>query len=298
MSMSSAQIRNDKNCPFCGSSTLRRYSVQTNDATIGPQPVSVVECRSCITAWQWPQKFTEDNAKEYYKKQYHTAESSKYFDPDYKLGISNIELDFVESVSNGRGSLLDIGAGAGVFVELARSHGWSAHGVDLSFASDFVVQGTVDDISDTYDVITMWDVIEHVEDPEAEISKASKKLTDKGILIIETGNYLSADRILNESDWWAFHPDHRWYHAPVVIERLLRKAGFNQLVYAKKLLRPGAVAPELYGGPRWPAFVAKAAKRPYRSWEYLRQYRDLKVSSERHPQLSQIGIFAVAASRA
>ena len=106
-----------------------------------------MECRECITAWQWPEGFTESDTKDYYQTKYTTAEASTYYDPDYKLQISNIELDFVESAVKKRGSLLDVGAGAGHFVDLARSRGWNARGVDLSFASEFVDQGTIDDVS-------------------------------------------------------------------------------------------------------------------------------------------------------
>lgn len=290
-------IRNGKSCPFCGSSKLRRFSVQTNDPTIGPRRVSVVECRECITAWQWPGGFTESDTKAYYQTQYTTGEASKYFDLDYKSEISNIELDFVESVSKRPGSLLDVGAGAGIFVELAISRGWKARGLDLSFASNFVVQGTIDDITGKYDVITMWDVIEHVEDPENAIAKASEKLAETGVLIIETGNYLSTDRILNESTWWGFHPDHRWFHAPIVIENLLRKAGFNHIEYAKHNLRPNAEPTTDFIGPSRAYFFVKAAKRPHRIANYVRQFSDLWVSAQRHPHLSNIGIFALAARR-
>ncbi len=67
-------IRNGETCPFCGLSDFRKFSVQTNDLTIGPRQVNVIECRNCMSAWQWPEGFDETDTKEYYQTQNSTAE--------------------------------------------------------------------------------------------------------------------------------------------------------------------------------------------------------------------------------
>ncbi len=291
-------IRNGTMCPFCGSTYLRRYTVEKLcDAKVEPAHVHVVECRLCISAWQWPGGLTESETQEYYQNQYSPLHRNPYYDPDRKKQTAQIQLDFVSSCFGQPGSLLDVGAGAGAFVELARSIGWRAQGIDLSVSSEFVAQGTIEDVNGHFDVITMWDVIEHVEDPESVIRMASTKLTDNGVLIIETGNYLSTDRILNEPNWWAFHPDHRWYHSPGVIEGLLRKSGLGQIEYAKHNLRPNAIAPDHYLGPSITEFVMKALKRPHRITGLNRQYSDLKVAARNYPNLASIGIFALAARK-
>jgi 2-polyprenyl-3-methyl-5-hydroxy-6-metoxy-1,4-benzoquinol methylase len=289
-------LRNAENCPFCASAVLRRYSVLTNDDAIGPRPVQVIECRTCLTAWQWPDSFSQDDAKAYYATQYGNSNSG-YFDSLFKAKVCAIEFEFLKKNTSKKGTLLDIGAGAGVFVQHAILNGWKAQGVDLSFSSEHVTKGTVDDITGCFDVVTMWDVIEHVEDPHHVIQQAVDKLADDGLLILETGNYLSAERILNEENWWAFNPDHRWYHAPGTVETILRKCGLRQFEYADSNLRPDAKRPAPYQGPSLGHFALRAVKRPHRLARYIRQYQDLKSCSQRLPRLGNIGIFAVAARR-
>ncbi len=84
--------------------------------------------------------------------------------------------------ANGR-SLLDVGAYIGVFVEVAGKSGWHACGVEPSLWAVSqakskglpIIQGTLDALElqgRLFDVVTLWDVIEHVTDPAAELRKS------------------------------------------------------------------------------------------------------------------------------
>lgn len=291
-------MRNGRRCPFCGSDNLRRFSVVTKNIAFVPKRICVVECRACITAWQWPTDVKESEIRAYYGEQYFLQQERTYFDAELKEQRSKLGLRFVEHARHEkRGTILDVGAGDGTFAKIANSCGWEAVGVDLSFASDLVVQGTIDDVDGRFDVVTLWDVIEHVEHPDHLIKKAFNKLTKNGLIIIETGNYLGIDRIMNDVNWWGFQPDHRWFFAPTALEKLLSDAGFMRFEYSAHILRPNCTQAHDYSGPSRSTFLKEIIKRPHKIRMHIRQFSDLQASADRHPHLSEIGIFAVAASK-
>ena len=59
-----------------------------------------------------------------------------------------------------------------------------------------------------------------------------------GYLVLETGNYQSAERIISESDWWAYQADHRWFFAPKILHSLMEAAGLVDITYADLVFRP------------------------------------------------------------
>jgi SAM-dependent methyltransferase len=109
----------------------------------------------------------------------------------------NRALDCLERVAGTR-TLLDIGCGAGVFLSIAKKRGWTVSGVELSprLASVCrnkldvpVTNGRFEDIqlpANTFDIITLWDVIEHVIDPVGCMRKARHLLRPGGILVFCT----------------------------------------------------------------------------------------------------------------
>ena len=61
------------------------------------------------------------------------------------------------------------------------------------------IKGTLENINDGHDfqIITMWDAIEHVEDPLALVLQAKELLSESGVLVLETGNYLGLSGFTN-----------------------------------------------------------------------------------------------------
>ena len=102
----------------------------------------------------------------------------------------------ITGAPNGR-RLLDVGAYIGVFVQVAREAGWEAVGLEPSTwavqqagqAGLPVVQGTLADCdfpSGSFDVITLWDVIEHFGDPAGELAHVRRLLRPGGFVVIHT----------------------------------------------------------------------------------------------------------------
>lgn len=101
------------------------------------------------------------------------------------------------------GHVLDVGCAFGTFLKVASERGWTPHGVDLSsFAVEraratwgFDVRaGLLEDAGftdGTFDLVTFWDSIEHVENPRRNLEKAWRLLREGGFLLVTTDNYRS-----------------------------------------------------------------------------------------------------------
>jgi len=134
--------------------------------------------------------------------------------------------------------LLDVGAYIGIFVEVARFREWQAMGVEPSnWASGIaqeqglpVLQGTLDmaELSERrFDVITMWDVIEHLDDPTAELVKSYALLAPGGLIIVHTMDINSLTARLMGRRWPWLMDMHVQYFNRNTLKKMLEGAGFE-----------------------------------------------------------------------
>jgi len=145
----------------------------------------------------------------------------------------------VERALPGRGRLLDVGCATGLFLEVARDAGWSATGLELSAfaagrarARGFEVIATPLESTEwrgePFDLITMWDVIEHLPDPGAAVARARALLRPGGHLAVVTPNAASLHARVAGRRWFLLKPEeHLYYFAPATIRRLLESRGFR-----------------------------------------------------------------------
>lgn len=146
-------------------------------------------------------------------------------------------LEEVVGPANGR-SLLDIGAYIGVFVEVAAAAGWQAYGVEPSAWAAAEAQrrglNVMAGTQDTpqlrgcrFDLVTMWDVIEHVADPSTELTKTRQLLKLGGWLAIHTMDVDSLAARLMGPRWPWLMDMHLYYFSQQTLAQLLRKTGFE-----------------------------------------------------------------------
>lgn len=156
--------------------------------------------------------------------------------------------------------LLDVGAYTGVFVEVAREAGWDARGVEPSQWAVQVArrhglpvmqgtQATIDVPPQSFDVITMWDVIEHVENPPAELAHANRLLKPGGVLAVHTMNVESFFARLMGRRWPWLMDMHIHYFSERTLRQMLQKEGFEILASGAqgRCLRLGYLATRLQG---------------------------------------------------
>ena len=240
----------DKRCLICGSNKLKKLEATTYDS-LNNETVCLLECKKCYFAWQYPRKRTQVQSIKHFKKEYEKAEGarSKYYDPKLKKTIAELQFNYISNLVDKSGRLLEIGAGSGKFAQIANKNGWSVTAIEPAFeyntqrnrSEDIeYIKGTIDDLKTDvkYNIITLWDVIEHVDEPTQLIKKAGDFLKEGGWLVIETGNYNSTQRIQAGLKHWIFQLDHRWYFSPDILIKLLESLGYSTIKVSKQALRP------------------------------------------------------------
>lgn len=296
-------------CPCCGSRSLRRFRRKAADAD---GIVSLIHCRSCDLAWQWPiaRKFADSMA--FFDESYRDAgkNTTNYFDPDRRRRVAELEMDFVRDNAPHALTMLDVGAGDGALVNEAAKRGLKVVGIEpsLEACNRFkpaneaaeMVHGTLDDVGPkaTFDLLTLMDVIEHIDEPLQILAKAKQHLREDGVLVIETGNFLSLNRVEEEQSWWCYQWDHRWYFSPPTMERLLRAAGFAPYQLASRVLRPEWRERPRYLGPSRARLLSEVAGQPLSAGRVWRRYLDLRRCAIEWAEWSRLNIFTMAARHA
>ena len=139
------------------------------------------------------------------------------------------------------GRALDVGSAAGFCMAALRELGFEAHGVEVSetiarhaidaLGFDTVHIGTLDSAPyapHSFDLITMWDVVEHVVDPHALLATARELLKPDGLLVLETQDIDSPFARLLGRRWHHFkHAEHIYHFTPATVRSLLERAGYD-----------------------------------------------------------------------
>jgi SAM-dependent methyltransferase len=137
------------------------------------------------------------------------------------------------------GRLLDVGSGKGAFLAAARDAGWDVLGVEFAAEAAEAARATfgIDVIVGdflairplgTFDVVTMWHVLEHVRDPMGALVHAADSLKPDGRLVVSVPNIESLQARLGGEDW--FHldlPRHLFHFTPRSLATLVEGAGFR-----------------------------------------------------------------------
>jgi 2-polyprenyl-3-methyl-5-hydroxy-6-metoxy-1,4-benzoquinol methylase len=198
--------------------------------------LQIVQCRRCGLVYANP-RWAPDNLLAAYEA---------VEDETYVLERSGREKTFARHLAaaeqiigpgNGR-RLLDVGAYIGIFVETAAAAGWDAVGVEPSAwaAAEAarrgvpVLHGTLTApalAGEQFDAVTLWDVIEHVHDPAAEIQRAYERLVPGGWIVIHTMDVESALARLMGARWPWLMDMHLTYFSRQTLAKMVAQAGFD-----------------------------------------------------------------------
>lgn len=163
-----------------------------------------------------------DSKRSLFEKAYHFVKG---------IALKN-KLNLINSLQPNKGRILDIGAGTGEFLSVAQQNGWETIGVEPSDKAkqiainkgvSFVeVIAQLEDRS--FDVITMWHVLEHVPDLDHQIKELKRLLKPTGSLIIAVPNFKSFDAQHYGKFWAAYDvPIHFWHFSKTAIQKLFQK---------------------------------------------------------------------------
>jgi len=183
----------------------------------------------------------EDLSRYYESEDYisHTDAKRSIFEKIYHL-VKTYSLKkkvrLISKTNTGTGKLLDIGAGTGDFLLTAKKSGWEVFGTEPNLeARELAKQKNIllDIETDVYekssfDIITMWHVLEHVSDLNTQIKELERLLKPEGHLIIAVPNYRSYDAKHYQSFWAAYDvPRHLWHFSKKSIPSLFKNTAIH-----------------------------------------------------------------------
>jgi 2-polyprenyl-3-methyl-5-hydroxy-6-metoxy-1,4-benzoquinol methylase len=146
-----------------------------------------------------------------------------------KLRLINECLLHQNSISRPEKNILDIGAGTGDFLKVCKVNLWNVFGIEpdmearnIAAKKGVLLHKDVSHFTDKkFEIITLWHVLEHVENLEEYISTLEKLLSKNGTLIIAVPNYKSYDAKYYSKFWAAFDvPRHLWHFSETSISKL------------------------------------------------------------------------------
>jgi SAM-dependent methyltransferase len=225
-------------CPLCGSDDPTHLFV-ARDRLVGlPGEFPVVRCRSCGFVYLNPRPALESLSGWYPDVYYPVGGGAET--PE-AIAVGRGLLQRVESVGSQRPlSVLDIGCGTGLFLKFARDAGHSVQGVELSESAVVygrqvyglpIEHGMVDSVAlpeNTFDVVTMWHVLEHLPEPVEALRTIVKSLRPGGTVLFGVPNIESVEAKLFGRRWFSLDaPRHLGHFSPETARRAVEAAGLN-----------------------------------------------------------------------
>ena len=184
-----------------------------------------------------PQPADDELGRYYESDDYisHTDGKRSLFEKSYQF-VKNIalknKLKLINSLQSQKGELLDIGTGTGDFLMTAKNDGWKTTGIEPSRKAKEIASKKGVNFADStnqlqdhsFDVITMWHVLEHVPNLEEQISELKRLLKPNGNIIIAVPNFNSYDA-KHYGEFWAAYdvPRHLWHFSKTAIKLLFEK---------------------------------------------------------------------------
>ena len=229
-------------CPIC--TTEMKFKFATKDYLVTGESFDIVECEACSirTTTPFPDKKIIGN---YYSSDDYISHDDKVsgiFDSIYGL-VRTYQLNKKKKLigkyfNKSNGKILDIGCGAGDFLQYMKENHWNINGVDTSnkvrkIANkklNIKVMDPKDWINnkEKYDVITCWHSLEHVHEPWVYLDKIKKSLTLDGFLIVALPNYQSTDAKIYKEFWAAYDTPRHLYHFTIKsMNKTIKPHGLN-----------------------------------------------------------------------
>jgi 2-polyprenyl-3-methyl-5-hydroxy-6-metoxy-1,4-benzoquinol methylase len=230
-------------CPVCGSSDIHPI-LTAKDHSVSGEDFVIWQCQSCTL------RFTQDVPDEnsigpYYQSQDYISHSNtnkgllnKLYQAVRKFTLGQ-KSGLVISHTTQKGRILDIGAGIGAFLNEMKQKGWDIDGVEPDYGARQQAKNLFAiNLKPTpelyqlphgsYDAITLWHVLEHVEPLQDYVAQLKKLLTPNGRIFIAVPNYTSLDADLYGNRWAAYDvPRHLYHFTPRSIEVLVEKHGMK-----------------------------------------------------------------------
>lgn len=224
-------------CPVCGGKG-KHYANKNS--------FQVQRCAQCDLMFVWPMPA---NSVAVYEGDYFTGATQGFGYTDYDVDkqpmvptFQNYLRRIARYVAPATGKrLLDVGAATGFFLNLARAEGWETAGIEPSESAAQMARDKRLDVKTgllipgvfapaSFDVITLWDVIEHLPDPLATMTVVSGLLKPGGLIAVNTPDSSSLwARIMGRQWHLLCPPEHLCLFSNAALDRLLGRIGLTLL---------------------------------------------------------------------
>ncbi len=236
-------------CPWCESEKAQ-INLWLKDEFLTKEDFHICECLNCGLLYTMPRP-DKEKIGAYYKSEayYSHQENKKGFIPKVYERVKSINLKHKYRLATSGmqpGKLLDIGCGVGDFLHTAETHGWECIGVEPSEDAKAIAQKRMkgmiitseelESFSDgAFDVITMWHVLEHVDDLKWQVAQLQRLVKPSGRVVIAVPNYKSYDGQYYKEHWAAYDvPRHLNHFNRITLSKIFKTSGL-ELVKMDKL---------------------------------------------------------------
>ena len=230
-------------CPWCKSEKNHRF-LKLKDYFLSQEEFEIIECDECKLLFTSPCP-AQDKIGDYYKSEdylSHNEEKKNLFARIYSIvKKTNIKNKFNIAIDSKSSAvkILDIGCGVGDFLNYAKEKGCEITGIEPSDDARKIAEkklntkllspAELENLPDnSFDVITMWHVLEHVADLKTEIHHLQRLLKKNGRLILALPNYKSYDAEYYKDKWAAYDvPRHLNHFSKTSIENIFKETQFQ-----------------------------------------------------------------------
>lgn len=226
-------------CEVCGGSESRP-AISGSDRLMGvPGQFAMRRCLTCGAFGQFPMP-SPDRVMEFYPLDYGPYQSGGVL---AKFGTESglrRRLRHVQSIHQEAGALLDVGCATGLFLERMTRRGWQVTGVEINPAIAqrardafglLVHTGSVESAGlpdAAFDLVTLWDVLEHVPSPRQTLREIGRVLRPGGWLVFRVPNPESVGARIFGRFWAGWDmPRHLWIAPRSALDNALTSAGFR-----------------------------------------------------------------------
>jgi len=229
-------------CPLCGQDRPAFFLAGSDRLHGTPSRYQLVRCGNCALVYLSPRPTLDEIARiyppEYGPHQVVKCRASALRRVDIAFGMGK-RARFVDRYTAGPGRVLDVGCATGEFLLEMRGRGWQVAGVEISpSAAQIAIDAGLDVHVGTVesgafelgrlDLVTLWDVIEHLHDPVKTVREINCLLKPGGVLVFSTPDLDALDARLF-GDYWAGLdiPRHLCLFDGPTASRLLASTGFE-----------------------------------------------------------------------
>lgn len=236
-------MENILNCPVCKNEVFDDF-IACKDHVSSGETFNLSKCKNCDFVFTNPRPKFEECGKYYESSNYvsHQDEDKSLILYLYRL-IRNRNLRWkhrlIRSYQPSFGNLLDYGCGLGSFLNFCKQKGWNTVGMDVSENARSTVKSRYNiDVfpneelkaqkEQSFDVITLWHVLEHIYDLDETITQFKRVMKDDGTLFIAVPNRKSYDAKRYKEHWDAYDvPRHIYHFSPEDISCLMDRLGLK-----------------------------------------------------------------------